>query len=153
MVYYSYCLMMSGSSIKIGSTFFHSAAPAFFQTFSLSTQYSKTSPTREGVHTRSPVSPSVSAVNHRGLWGGIRPSSLAFLMDRCFSSCAFFKSFASSYLPSSNARWSGRNLQSVGQIKGFNVSFGQSFSVIAKGVKLNGEPAGFSEFFQRRKCC
>jgi hypothetical protein len=31
------------------------------------------------------------------------------------------------------------------------VSFGQSLSVTANGVRLNGDPAGFSEFFQSTK--
>jgi hypothetical protein len=29
-----------------------------------------------------------------------------------------------------------------------SVSFGQSFNVMANGVRLNGDPMGFSEFFQ-----
>jgi len=33
---------------------------------------------------------------------------------------------------------------------GFSVSFGQSFRVMAKGVRLNGDPGGLSEFRQRR---
>jgi hypothetical protein len=33
---------------------------------------------------------------------------------------------------------------------GFSVSLGQSFRVMAKGVRLNGDPGGFSEFRQRR---
>ena len=31
------------------------------------------------------------------------------------------------------------------------MSFGQSLSVVANGVRLNGDPAGFSEFFQSTK--
>jgi hypothetical protein len=142
---------MSGSSMKIGSTSFHWTLPSCFHTPSLSTQYSNppSSPTREGHQTLSPVSPSVSAVNHRGLCCGIFPSSLAFRVARCRSSCMFFSVFAISYLPFSNARWSGRSRLSVGQRYGRSVSLGQSFNVIANGVKLNGV-TGFSEFRQSR---
>src|SRR6202035_3435621 len=102
-----------------------------------------------GDHTLSPVSPSVSATNHLGLCNPKLPSSLAFLVARCFSSCKFFNPFATSYLPFSNARWSGRSRQSVAHIYGSSVSFGQSFSVIANGVRLNGA-VGFGELRQRR---
>jgi hypothetical protein len=38
----------------------------------------------------------------------------------------------------------------VGQRYGLRVSRGQSFKVIAKGVRLKGDPGGFSEFRHRR---
>lgn len=142
--------------MKMWSTFFQvvSKSPLIlaFQICSLSSQYSSSSPTFEGAQYLSRVSVSVSAMNHLGRCGEILPSSLALLVALCLSSCFSFSSFARSYLPNSNARWSGRNLQSVGQIKGSRVSSGQSFSVMAKGVRLNGA-TGFSEFFQSKIFC
>jgi len=38
----------------------------------------------------------------------------------------------------------------VGQMYGFRVSLGQSFRVMAKGVRLNGDLGGLSEFRERR---
>ena len=114
------------SSMKILSTFFQVAflSPFVlaFHTRSLSSQYSSSSPTLEGTQYLSRVSGSVSAINHLGRCGGIFPSSLALLVALCFSSCFDFNPFAYSYLPNSNARWSGRSLQSVGQMKGLSVS-------------------------------
>jgi len=135
--------------MNIGSTSFQHPLPPCFHTFSLSAQYSNAPPVRMGAQTRSPVSLSVSAENHRGLCGGSLPSSLAFLVARCRSSCLVLKSLASSYCPFSNAFWSGRSRQSVGQMYGRIVSSGQSFKVMANGVRLNGA-GGFSEFLQRR---
>ena len=144
------------SSMKISSTFFQAVSKLSlvlaFQILSLSSQYSSSSPTLEGAQYLSRVSGSVSAINHLGRCGRILPSSLALLVALCFSSCFSFSSFARSYLPDSNARWSGRNLQSVGQMNGLSVSSGQSFNVMAKGVRLNGA-AGFSEFFQSKMFC
>jgi hypothetical protein len=142
--------------MKMWSTFFQAVSKSpfvlAFQTRSLSSQYSSSSPTLEGAQYLSRVSGSVSAMNHLGRCGGILPSSLALLVALCFSSCFDFNSFARSYLPNSNARWSGRSLQSVGQMKGLSVSSGQSFNVMAKGVRLNGA-TGFSEFFQSKIFC
>ena len=142
-----------GLRMKISSTFvqitFLSPFVLAFQTRSLSSQYSSSPPTLEGAQYLSPVSGSVSAANHLGRCCRIFPSSLAFLVALCFSSCFNFNVFASSYWPSSNARWSGRSLQSVGQRNGLSVPSGQWFSVIEKGVRLNGA-IGFSEFFQSK---
>lgn len=135
--------------MKIESTSFQDSPDPSFHTLSRSIQYSSTLPTREGVHTRSPVSPSVSAVNHLGRWGGSLPSSRARRVARWRSSCICFSSFARSYLPISNARWSGRRRQSVGHRNGLSVSSGQSLSVIAYGVRLKGA-GGFSEFLHSR---
>jgi len=144
------------SSVKMSSTCFQVASKSplvlAFQIRSLSSQYSSSSPTLDGTQYLSRVSISVSAMNHLGRCGGILPSSLALLVALCFSSCFSFNSFARSYFPSSNARWSGRSLQSVGQMNGLSVASGQSFNVMAKGVRLNGA-TGFSEFFQSKIFC
>lgn len=140
--------------MNILSTSFHSSTLLVsvifsLQILSLSAQYSSLLSILAGDQTRSPVSGSVSAENQRGRCGGALPSSRALRVARWSSSCLFFSIFACSYLPSSNARWSGRRRQSVGQRYGFSVSLGQSLRVIANGVRLNGA-GGFSELRQRR---
>lgn len=148
-VYYN-LLYIYSSVIKISSTSCHCALPPSLKTRSRSAQYSSRSPRLDGCHTRSPVSSSTASANHRGLCGGSSPASRFRRVARWNSSCIDLRSLARSYRPLSNARWSGRMRQSVGGRYGASVSGGQSFNVIANGVRLKGA-VGFSVFFQSNR--